>query len=106
MAHPNPLIITISRDAAGNPQVDQDPFTLHKLEDQVVKWQLDPNLPAGLNFIVEFQDVSPFNEFQFSNDHPCSGLARRNLVTDPRRVYKYSVWLDGKFVDPGGVVDK
>ena len=102
----DPLIVTISRDAAGKPQVAPDPFILHKLDDQVVKWQLDANLPSDLTFTVEFKDISPFNESQFSKDHPCSGLARRNLVTDPKRVYKYSVWLDGKFVDPGGVVDK
>jgi len=102
----NPLIVAISRDAAGNPQVAPDPFILHKLDDQMVKWVLAADLPPDLAFSVEFKGNSPFHEFQFSKDHPCSGLARRNLVADPKRVYEYSVWLDGKFVDPGGVVDK
>lgn len=102
----NPLIVTISRNAEGNPQVGPDPFILHKLDDQMVKWVLAADLPQNLAFTIEFKGSSPFHESQFSKDHPCSGLARRNLVTDPQRVYEYSVWLDGRFVDPGGVVDK
>jgi hypothetical protein len=100
------VTVTISLDSAGNLRVAPDPFILHKHQDEVVKWQLDPGLPSASTFIVEFKDESPFHESQFSKDHPVSGLARRSLVTDKTKVYKYSVGLDGKFVDPGGVADK
>jgi hypothetical protein len=94
--------VTITLDRQGVISVSPDPFVLHKHQDQVVMWTCTPKQ----HFTVEFEKDSPFYESQFSSDHPCSGLARRSLVTDKRRIYKYSVRVGNKVLDPGGGVDK
>lgn len=95
-----PVIISVDRQ--GEISVSPDPFVLHKHQDQVVMWACTPKK----YFTVEFEKDSPFYESQFSSDHPCSGIARRSLVTDKRRLYKYTVRVGKKVLDPGGGVDK
>ncbi len=86
----------------GEITLSPDRFLLHKHQDQVLRWVCIPEQ----DFSVEFANVSPFYESQFSRDHPCSGLARRNIVTDKNRFYKYTVRVGGKALDPDGGVDK
>ena len=94
--------VTIAVDSQGEISVSPDPFVPHKHQDQVVRWSCTPKK----HFTVEFEKDSPFYESQFSSDHPCSGIARRSLVTDKRRIYKYTVRVGNKVLDPGGGVDK
>jgi len=96
------LPVSITIDKGGEIRVSPDPFLLHKLRDQVVTWECTPKR----HFTVEFEKDSPFYESQFSSDQPCSGLARRSLVTDRERIYKYTVRIGDKVLDPGGAVDK
>jgi hypothetical protein len=86
----------------GNITVDPDPFWVHKLQDQTVKWVCQADQP----FTVEFGADCPFYESQFSKDYPCSGLVRRNVVTDDNRTYKYTVRVGNNVLDPGGGVKK
>lgn len=94
--------VTVTVDKHGEISVSPDPFILHKHSDQVVRWTCTPKK----FFSVEFENGSPFYEAQFSSDHPCSGIARRNLITDRGRIYKYSVRVGNKTLDPGGGVTK
>ena len=105
MANEDPVVqVTIKVDPVTKEiiSVAPDRFVVHKLSDQVVRWTCIPDQ----QFTVEFENGSPFYESQFSKDHPCSGIARRNLVTDPNRSYKYVVRVGDKVRDPDGVVDK
>ena len=97
----NPVVpVTITVNMNGTFSVDPVSFIVHKLQDQVVRWSCTPNQ----DFTVEFENGSPFYESQFSKDQPCSGIARRNLVTDKNRKYKYTVRVGKKELDPGGGV--
>lgn len=97
MANGPVVDVRINPDAS----VDIDPFWIHKHQDQCVRWVCDQP------FTVEFdpQDC-PFYEWQFSQDAPCSGLARRNVVADDKRTYKYTVRVGNAVNDPGGGVQK
>jgi len=92
------VFITVSN---GSISVSPDPFWIHKHKDQCVKWV------CSQDFTVEFNaNDCPFYERQFSRDYPCSGLVRRNVVTDEKRIYKYTVRVGDDFLDPGGGVQK
>jgi hypothetical protein len=91
------VVVTINENA----QVDPETFWIHKHQDECVLWVSDKP------FTVEFDPHDcPFYEWQFSQDHPCSGLARRAVVTDDRRTYKYTVRVGNAVNDPGGGVQK
>jgi hypothetical protein len=84
-------------------QVEPEVFEVHKQSDQVVKWV---RTDGDGDFLVEFGQDSPFYEFQFSKDAPVSGLARRTILADENRVYKYSVRVGNHVLDPGGIIRK
>lgn len=86
----------------GTISVSPPTFWVSKLKDGVVKWDCAPDLP----FTVEFGSDCPFYENQFSKDWPCSGLARRNLMTSDSRTYKYTVRVGDQVLDPDGGVKK
>ncbi len=107
MATPAPaaekeIKVTIGIEA-GKLKVSPDPFRVRKHQDQVLRWVCTAD---GGEFTVEFGSDCPFYETQFNKDHPCSGLVRRNVVTDPKRIYKYTVRVGDNFLDPGGGVEK
>ncbi|HTS56668.1 MAG TPA: hypothetical protein VMH03_03920 [Terriglobales bacterium] len=98
MSNAQPVMITIDPDTAA---VSLDPFWVHKHQDQYVVWECTEP------FTVEFNPHDcPFYEWQFSQDAPCSGLARRNVVADEHRIYKYTVRVRNLVNDPGGGVQK
>ena len=77
------------------------PFWLSKGNDEEVRWVSVDHL----DFLVDFEDHSPFYESQFSQDSPVSGLVRRDILPNDNRLYKYTVWV-GRLeeLDPGGGV--
>ena len=101
----NPVVeVTIAVDKKGEIiSVSPDPFIVRKLKDQMVRWICSK---PKQKFSIEFENGSPFHDSQFSKDYPCSGLVRRGVVTDRKRIYKYSVRVGNKVLDPGGGVDK
>jgi hypothetical protein len=89
----------------GTIRVDPQSFVISKEHQQEVIWEAtDPNL----YFTVEFENGSPFYESQFNNQFNASGLARRSVLGDQRRRYKYWVSVDGvqDRLDPDGVVTR
>jgi hypothetical protein len=76
------------------------PFWLSKGEDEEVRWVSSDDL----DFLVDFEDDSPFYESQFNQDSPVSGLVRRNILPNDQRLYKYTVWVGNLQLDPGGGV--
>ena len=100
MAVQQEVVITVKH---GQIQVKPDPFIIHKHRDEVVKWRCNNN---GGEFMVEFGGDSPFYESQFTKDFPCSGLVRREVAPDDYRLYKYTVRVGNKILDPGGGVRK
>jgi hypothetical protein len=84
-------------------QVDPEVFQIRKQSDQEVKWV---RTDGDGDFLIEFGQDSPFYEFQFSKDAPVSGLARRTILADENRVYKYSIRVGNKVLDPGGIIRK
>jgi hypothetical protein len=76
------------------------PFWLSKCADEEVRWVSVDNL----DFLVDFEDDSPFYESQFNQDSPVSGLVRRDILPNEQRLYKYTVWVGNKRLDPGGGV--
>ena len=82
--------------------ITPDPFLIHKHGDQDIRWICKP----PQRFMVDFGNDSPFYQNQFSNNYPCSGLVKRELVPNPNKIYKYTVRIDRDSVDPTGGVDK
>lgn len=83
----------------------QEPFWVKKHANQEVRWVLktaEGQFPV--DFLVDFGNDSPFYESQFSQDSPVSGLVRRNILPNQARLYKYTVWVGDKKLDPGGGV--
>lgn len=80
-----------------------DRFVVHKHNDQEVRWNCTP----AKNFMVEFNpNDCPFYEYQFSQDYPCSGLVRRNVVPDWSKNYEYTIRVGDQVLDPGGGIEK
>ncbi len=90
------------RENNGTLEVEPDRFWVSKQGNQDVRWICT----SGKDFQVDFGDDSPFHESTFNQDYPCSGLARREIQPSKARFYKYTVRVDGKFLDPDGGVDR
>jgi hypothetical protein len=108
---PREVVVKVSLDVNGDVQVDQEYFFVSKSRNQEVHWVCaqqhdhakDNDQPC---FSVEFNDNdSPFYEFQFNSDVPVSGLVRRDVLPSPK-IYKYTVRIGNKSLDPGGGVQK
>ena len=84
----------------GKISVAPDPFYVSKHTDEEVRWISK----EGDDFLVDFKLDSPFYESQFNQDSAISGLARRNVLPKEGRLYKYTVWVRGESLDPGGGV--
>lgn len=84
-------------------RVEPEIFHLRKELDQEVRWV---RTDGDGEFLIEFGQDSPFYEFQFSRYAPVSGLVRRPILADANRVYKYSVRIGNKVLDPGGIIRK
>lgn len=103
------VAVVIELDPNGNIVVHPDPFWVHKSEDEEVKWFCslehkhgDANNPC---FTVDFKGNSPFEcTTLFKGHHAHSGCARTSVQPDPNKLYKYSVTVGDKTLDPGGGV--
>jgi hypothetical protein len=95
-------VIVRIRVENGRIRVEPETFHIHKHLDQEVKWICDE---ADGEFLVEFKET-PFYEFQYSKDAPVSGLAKRAILADKHKVYKYTVRVGDLVLDPGGVIKK
>jgi hypothetical protein len=100
------VIVTIGLKA-DKITVDEDYFKVSKSLNEEVKWVCAQDHKHGEDgpcFTVDFEkNGSPFYESQFSSDAPFSGLARRNVLAGPK-IYKYTVRVGKKTLDPGGGV--
>jgi hypothetical protein len=93
------VLITIQN---GQIKVDPEQFKISKSNQEEVLWEAsDPNLV----FAIDFKE-SPFYEKHFDNQYFASGLVRRNVPGDPKKVYKYTVTAGGLTLDPTGVITK
>ena|ERR1700722_6918134 len=95
-------VIVHIRVKNGKIRVEPETFHIHKHLDQEVKWVFEE---GDGEFLIEFKE-SPFYEFQYSKDAPVSGLARRTILADKHKVYKYTVRVGDLVLDPGGVIRK
>ena len=95
--------VTVEIRFDGEIHVDapNDPFWVSKKDNEEVRWILKG---GDGKFLVDFGHDSPFYESQFSQDSPVSGLVRRDVLPNSGRLYKYTVWVGGKKLDPGGGV--
>jgi hypothetical protein len=90
------VIITV--DASGI-KVVPDRFHISKSRNEEVLWT------CNVDFTVDFTE-SPFNDTQFNNQYPFSGLARRDVIPSATKLYKYTVTAGGRQLDPDGQVDR
>ncbi|HEY4682040.1 MAG TPA: hypothetical protein VIH17_02180 [Candidatus Acidoferrales bacterium] len=99
-----PEIVRISLDAKGDIRCEPDIFRVSKGKkpNVCVVWVCDQP------FSVDFgsKENSPFYESHFTESETCSGLVRRDVpASGEEKVYKYTVRVGGKKLDPGGKVD-
>jgi len=96
--------VTITIDPSGAINVSPDPFFVSKGRNQEVVWVCSDR---NAYFTVDFdKNGSPFYESQFGSSSPCSGLVRRDVLSDPHKIYKYTVRVRGNTLDPGGGVNE
>lgn len=94
-------MVTVTIDPTFEYKFDPNPFHISKDFGDQVRWATrDPNA----SFEVDFED-SPFERAHFDNSHNCSGPLRKEVQGDKTHVYKYTVKVNGKTLDPGGIID-
>jgi|SRR5574342_42918 hypothetical protein len=97
MPDPNRKRINIKQTPKhGNPFVDCEPME--------VDWQLGEHIEwdfGGKPFKINFNGNSPFASDQFDETKPDSG----QVVKKFKGVYKYSVEVNGKILDPTIIVE-
>jgi hypothetical protein len=101
------VVVKVGLNGKGDVEVSLDYFSVSKIGNQEVRWECAQNhdhTKCSPCFSVEFENNdSPFYEFQFSSDAPVSGLVRRSVLASSK-VYKYTVRVGDKSLDPGGGV--
>lgn len=90
-------VVEITVDSKGNPKIaDGNKLVqLSSLDYDEVRWKSD------LQFRIDFENGSPFYEDQFDHKHVQSGLVRRDVLPSEHRIYKYTIDVNGKKLDPG-----
>jgi hypothetical protein len=103
------VVVEVGLNERGEIELSTDYFSVSKSGNEEVRWvciQNHDHTKYCPCFSVEFENNdSPFYEFQFSSDAPVSGLVRRSVLPSDR-VYKYTVRIGDKSLDPGGGVRK
>lgn len=97
-------VYIIVNGLTGDISVFPDEFRVSKKNLQEVRWVCLPEK----DFSVDFKPStgSPFYETHFDQDNPCSGLPDRKVqAVGDQKVYKYSVTVGNRTIDPQGVVD-
>jgi hypothetical protein len=112
MATPTPspssreVNVTIEVDRNGTITVSPETFWVSEGKHEQVVWRCnsaDPNNPHP-HFTVDFEaNGTPFYESQFSSLYHCSGLKKRTVLHGPK-IYKYTIRIGDKTLDPGGGV--
>jgi hypothetical protein len=101
------VVVKVGLNSKGEIDVDTEYFFISKSRNQEVRWVCAQNHKHPEDepcFSVEFdKNDSPFYEFQFSSDAPVSGLVRRSVLASSK-IYKYTVRIGKKSLDPGGGV--
>jgi len=95
---PREIVVTITI-VNGQITVSPDPFHVSKRRNEEVVWFYNNG-----SFEVDFVE-SPFNDTQFTDQLPVSGLVRRNVLPSKTKHYKYTVTIGAYSSDPDGQVD-
>ncbi len=90
-------VIEITVDSKGNPKIADENkiLQLSRPHNEEVRWVSD------LPFRIDFESGSPFYEDQFDHKYMQSGLVRRDVLPSEHRIYKYTIDVNGKKLDPG-----
>lgn len=80
------------------PKVKPYTVRLHKTTNDQVKWR------SNGKFVVCFEKTTPFKEWNFYPGNTRSGLAQ--VKPNPRKKYKYSVGIGGRWIDPNVIIDR
>jgi hypothetical protein len=93
--------VVITLDKHGKPQVNKEHevVVLNRLNNEEILWiSTEP-------FRIDFMEGSPFYEDQFDSTNAYSGLVRRSVLKSNDRIYKYTIDIKGKILDPGIKID-
>ncbi len=100
------VAVVIELDPRGEIIVRPDPFWIHLSEDEEVEWFCsiphDHNVPNKPCFTVEFKGNSPFHMYRFEGHRSRSGCALNSVQPHPKKLYKYTVTVGDKTVEPAG----
>jgi len=118
VAGPQDVLVKIGLNSAGNITVTPDPFYIRKGIDEKVVWLCTENHEHGTEaspcFTVDFNKNekilnvnknlpgSPFRDWHFCGHGASSGPAI--VAPNEEKLYKYTVSMHGKSVDPEGGV--
>jgi len=101
------VVVKVGLNGMGDVEVSEKYFYVSKSKNEEVRWVCAQEHDCSENhpcFSVEFENNdSPFYEYQFSSDAPVSGLVRRSVLPSSQ-IYKYTVRIGDKSLDPGGGV--
>lgn len=89
--------IKITVDSEGKPKVAKE----HEIVDLSTKGNEEVLWVSSSRFRIDFESGSPFYEDQFDSEHARSGLIRRDVLPSETRIYKYTIDVKGKKLDPG-----
>ena len=87
--------IVVGVDSNGTPTDSQDLVTPSFADGDSVKWVMDT--PAS-SFTIQFDAGSPFATANFTSSG--GAVSSGALTVNSTTTYKYSVWVNGKWLDP------
>jgi len=103
---PNDVVVEIKLDRDGKISVSLDPFYVHPKNKEQVVWVCTQNhehKPQPPCFIVDFDPSDkPFDSAHFEGHPSQSGFA--TVQPHETKLYKYTVRMNGKVLDPKGGV--
>jgi hypothetical protein len=101
------VIVKIALSSNGI-HVTPDPFYISIKNNEQVVWECaghqNHGTPGSPCFTVDFNDAggSPFSDWHFQNHGASSGPA--TVHPDDKKLYKYTVSMHGRSIDPSGGV--
>jgi hypothetical protein len=119
---PKDVVVMIGLDPTGNITVSPETFWVSKEKESKVNvmWVCTLEHEHGAEgipcFTVDFnknekmldpklhRHGTPFSNWHFAGHGAPSGRVRRDVEPDSDKVYKYSVSMHGRSIDPGGGV--
>lgn len=91
--------VVIAVDASGTPTVDSDRATLSVNNGDTVVWVPSQGISG---FSVVFDSGSPFSRSSFTSTG--GRISSGRITSTNSATYKYSVWVNGKWLDPQIIV--